>query len=589
MEKWVEVPKHVNTESIAQKHGISPIVAEILLNRDIEESEMDAFLSPGPKSFHDPFMLNGMERVVCLLKEKISASEKIRIIGDYDVDGICATYILFRGLSFFGADADYDIPHRIEDGYGINEKLIRAAKSSGRSVIITCDNGISAADEVDLAHELNMTVIVTDHHEPPYEEVDGVKNYKLPKADALTDPKIPDDEYPFKGICGAFLALKVIEAYAKRFKVPVSEEFRELILELTEFAALATVCDVMELRDENRTLVTMGMRYMERSRNLGLKALINETGLSGKKISPYHLGFVIGPCLNASGRLDTSLRALSLFVERNPQSAKEKAADLKALNESRKAMTLEWSEKAFKEVESCENPDRVLVLYLKGCHESLAGIIAGKVRERFVRPTFVLTDAENGLKGSGRSIEAYDMHAGLVKADPLLTKYGGHRLAAGVSLEPEKLEAFIKNLNENCNLTEEDFSETVYIDAVLEPENATMALAREIDRLSPYGVGNETPLFLAKDLTIVSGSRMGKNANVGKYKVVSQNGSVCEMIYFGDLDVFEDYVSKKYSKETGEKLHSGQNISVKLDLCFNLGINTYMGRDKVQLTIKHFR
>ncbi len=589
MEKWVVINTCTEIDDIAKKYGISPIVAGILKNRNIEDPEMENFLSPGPKCFHDPFMLKGMDRVVSVLHDRIEAGEKIRIIGDYDVDGICATYILFRGITLFGGDTDCVIPHRIEDGYGISSKMVEAAHNDGRNTIITCDNGISATEQVKLANELDMTVIVTDHHEVPYEDVGGEKYYKLPDADALTDPKLPGDEYPFKGICGAFVALKVLESYARKYGFMGREDFSELARELTEFAALATVCDVMELKDENRALVRMGLRFMEKSRNLGLKALLECTGMTGKQLSPYHCGFVIGPCFNASGRLDTSLKALSLITEKDPAAAKEKALALTELNESRKTMTLEWSQKAFDAVDAMDDPDNVLVLYLPGCHESLAGIIAGKVKEKYQRPTFVLTDAEQGLKGSGRSIEAYDMYEGLVRADSLLTKYGGHKMAAGVSLEKENLEAFRKNLNDNAALSKDDLCETVKIDCELSVGAADLNLARELTRLEPFGNGNESPLFMDSDVTFISGSRIGKTGNFGKYRVLSKDGRIFEMVYFGNAEDLETYTDEKYGEGAGKKLHSGVNVSYKFDVCYGVEINSYKGTERVQLRLKHYR
>ena len=589
MEKWVELNTCTNIGETAKKYGISPIMATILRNRNIEDPEIENFLSPGPKCFHDPFMLKGMDRVVSVLHDRIEEGGKIRIIGDYDVDGICATYILLRGITLFGGDVDCVIPHRIEDGYGISSKMVEAAHTEGRDTIITCDNGIAASEQVKLANSLDMTVIITDHHEVPYEEINGEKYHRLPDADAITDPKLPGDEYPFKGICGAFVALKVLESYAKKYGFLGREDFNALARELTEFAALATVCDVMELRDENRALVRMGLRFMERSKNTGLKALLSCTGLEGKPLSPYHFGFVIGPCFNASGRLDTSLKALSLIEEADPEAAKVKASALTELNESRKAMTLEWSEKAFETVEAMEEPDKVLVLYLPGCHESLAGIIAGKVKERYFRPTFVLTDAENGLKGSGRSIEAYDMYEGLVRADALLTKYGGHKMAAGVSLEKENLEAFRKNLNDLAELSSEDFCETVRIDCELPLGAADMNLARELLKLEPFGNGNESPLFMDRDVTFISGTRMGKNGNYGRYRVLSKEGRSYEMVYFGSADDLEAMTDKKYGPGAGKKLHSGTNVSFKFDVCFGVEINSFRGTERVQLRLKHYR
>lgn len=591
MEKWVEIRRAADYCKMASDYGISPVIARIIRNRELTEpSEINAYLSPGENAFHDPTRLPGMDRVVLMLTQKISEGKRIRIIGDYDVDGICSTFILFKGLSFFGADVDYVIPHRIEDGYGINLKLVKNAYEDGIDTIITCDNGISAYEQTEYANSLGLTMLITDHHEVPFSFLEnGKKEYRIPNAAAVVDPKLPDCDYPFSGICGAFVAYKTIVAKAMADKVEGSGEFTELKKELMEFAALATICDVCELKDENRSLVATGLRLMSDSRNLGLRSLISATGLKEGLITPYHCGFVIGPCLNASGRLDTSLRALSLLLEKNPETAFEKAEDLKALNDERKNMTLQETAKAFANVDSRKNIDNVLVVYLPDCHESLAGIIAGKVREKYSRPSFVITKTEEGLKGSGRSIEAYDMFEELNKVKEYLTKFGGHKMAAGISLEEDKLEAFSKALNECCTLKEDDFVETVRIDMELPLEYADIRLAREIGRLEPFGVGNERPLFASRHVTIISGIKLGKNKNVGKYKLMTDSGRLYEMIYFGNLDDFEAFVESIYDKETAQKLHSGDRVKVVIDAAYQIDINVYKGRESVSLQMKHYR
>lgn len=590
MEKWVEIRRSGDFNAMSREYGISPITARIIRNREMKDpGEIKAYLSPGVDMLNDPFMLKGMTRVISVLKEKIKEGAKIRIIGDYDVDGICATFILFKGLTYFGADTDYAIPHRIEDGYGINTKMIQNAYDAGRMTIITCDNGIAAAEQTEFANSLGMTMIVTDHHEVPYEIESGEKQYHLPDADAIVDPKMPGETYPFSGICGAYVAFQTVFAYAKSEGIDATAEFIELKEELLEFAALATVCDVMELKNENRSLVCEGMRLSEHSKNLGLRTLINVTGLQGKVLSPYHLGFVIGPCLNASGRLDTSMRALELFLEKDEAAAVTKAEDLKNLNDDRKSMTLSETGKAFDIVDSMETIDRVLVIYLPDCHESLAGIIAGRVREKYLRPTFVVTKTREGLKGSGRSIDAYDMFESLNEVKQYLTKFGGHKLAAGISLREEDLDAFRKALNENCKLTEDDFFELVRIDMVLPCEYADMKLARELSKLEPFGTGNEKPLFALQNVKFINGTKIGKNANVGKYKVLVPSGKVFEMIYFGDLDAFEKTVSDIYGEAAGRMLHSGARTDITLDICYQMDINSFRGNDSVQLKLMHFR
>ncbi|MBR5761693.1 MAG: single-stranded-DNA-specific exonuclease RecJ [Lachnospiraceae bacterium] len=591
MENWVEIRKSADFMKMASEYGISPVTARILRNRDlVSPSEIENFLSPGPEAFHDPITLPGMNRVIFVLKEKIQAGAKIRIIGDYDVDGIASTYILYRGLKFLGAKADYVIPHRVEDGYGINIRLIDDAHNAGVDTILTCDNGIAAYDQTEHAKSLGMTMVITDHHEVPFEiSESGEKIYKVPPADAVTDPKLPDSEYPFEGICGAFVAFKVIMALAQELGEDDSDNFKLLRGELTEFAALATVCDVMELKDENRSVVCLGLRLMRNSGNTGMKALIKVTGLEGRELTPYSMGFIVGPCLNASGRLDTSLKAVDLFLETDMDKAIFKAEELKNLNEERKQMTLDETARAFEIVDSSETIDKVLVVYLPDCHESLAGIIAGKVRERYVRPSFVITKTEKGLKGSGRSIEAYDMYEELTKVNEHMTKFGGHKLAAGVSLAEDTPDAFRKALNDCCTLEDKDFVETVRVDMELPLEYVDMNLAKDLEKLEPYGVGNEKPLFAARHMTIIAGRLMGSKGKVAKYKVKNDAGRIYEMIYFGDVKAFEDFVASIYDEETAKRLHSGNAVKVVIDVCYRIEINTYMGRDSVQLQMVHYR
>ena len=588
-EQWVEIRKSGDFVKLGKELNVSPVVARIIRNRGISDiDEMRRFIGGEDEALHDCGLLYGMNILVKVVSDKIKEGKKIRIIGDYDVDGICATYILYKGLKFLGADCDYTIPHRVEDGYGINIKLIDEAKADGVDTIITCDNGIAAREQTEHANELGLTMVITDHHEVPFEMIGGEKRFLLPDADAVVDPKLPGDDYPFKGICGAFVAFKVIEALAGGLGVQ-DADFKELMTEFTEFAALATVCDVMELTDENRTLVKRGLKLMRKSSNLGLKALIDINEINDRVLTPYHLGFIIGPCLNATGRLDTSLKAVELFCEKDAGKAAEMACYLKTLNESRKQMTIEFSKKAIDMVLSEEKPDKVIVLYLPECHESLAGIIAGRVREHFVRPTFVLTKTEHGLKGSGRSIDAYDMFEGLTGVSEELTKFGGHKLAAGISLNEDRLESFRKKINDNAKLTDDDFKDTLRIDMELPFAYAGLSLAHELELLEPFGTGNEPPVFARLNVTFLNGRIMGKNANIAKYKVSDGDGRVYELVYFGDFKELEEYVSGIYGEEKGKLLHSGLSVNVKLDICYKLSVNTYMGNESAQLLMKAYR
>lgn len=589
-ERWVEIRKSGDFKKIGEELKVSPVVARIIRNRGVEGiDKMRAFIDPDAVSLHDGSLLYGMDSLVRIMSDKINEEKKIRIIGDYDVDGVCATFILFKGLKYFGADVDYAIPHRVEDGYGINIKLIDDARENGVDTIITCDNGISAREQTRHAKDLNMTMVITDHHEVPFEEEEEGKRFLLPEADVIVDPKLIEDEYPYKGICGAFVALKVVEQLACELNRSESEEFIDLHEELIEFASLATICDVMELNDENRNLVRLGLRLMRNSKNFGLRALIRVNEINDRALSPYHLGFIIGPSINATGRLDSSLRAMKLFTSESMEEALAIAAELKELNEERKKMTIEHSEQAINMVLSQGEPEKVICLVLENCHESLAGIIAGRVRERFSHPTFIFTKTENGLKGSGRSIDAYDMFEGLMSVSEVLTKFGGHKLAAGVSLSEENFEEFRKRINENCSLSDGDFTETVRIDMVLPLGYANLSLAKELSLLEPFGNGNETPVFACLEVTILSGRLLGANKNVAKYKVSDGDGRVYEMIYFGNIAEMENFVSEEFGEEKGSLLHSGLSVNIKLDVLYKLNVNVFNGRESAQLVLRSYR
>lgn len=589
MDNWVEIRKAGNFTEISKECNISPITARVLRNRDLtERGEIEKYLSPYFNAPSDPFLLTGMKDAVDLMLGYIKSGEKIRIIGDYDVDGISSTYILFRGLKYFGADTDYVIPHRIEDGYGINKNLITNASNDGRTVIITCDNGIAAYDEVIYAHELGLKMIVTDHHEVPYTLEGTKKNYRLPPAEAVVDPHIEGDKFPFSGICGAYVAYLFIYACAVSQGKINTSGFNFVEEELREFAAIATVCDVMELKGENRPLVASGMKLMAHSKNLGMKTLVDVTGLTGKVLSPYHLGFVLGPCLNASGRLDTSMRALELFTQSDETKAYEMAEELKLLNEERKEMTVKGTEKASQIVDSEPLP-KVIAIILEDCHESLAGIIAGRIREKYSRPTFVFTPTKDGIKGSGRSIDAYNMYEGLNKVSDLLSKYGGHKLAAGVSMKTENFDEFKRRINEDADLTEKDFIETLRIDMALDPSNVNLSLARELERLEPYGQGNEKPLFATLKLTFLSGARLGKNGNFAKYKVKASDNRIYELVSFKDPDEMEAYVEKIFGPQKAMHMHDGQYIGISMDVAYTIEINSYKNNDTAQLRLASYR
>lgn len=571
MEKWVVSAKKADFQGIANRFGVDPVIARLIRNREqISDEEIDRYLHGKLSGLHSWRLLKGIEELLAVLEEKTKRQKKIRIIGDYDIDGICSSYILLKGLKRAGASVDADIPDRIKDGYGISRDLIELAAKDEIDTIITCDNGISAAEQIAYAKTLGMTVLVTDHHEVPYEELeDGTKREILPGADAVVNPKQSDCPYPFKDICGAMVAFKVICGFYERMGIAEAE-----LEEFIEFAAIATVGDVMDLTDENRIIVKEGLRRIEYTKNEGLKALIRVNNLEEREITAYHIGFVIGPCINASGRLSTAKRALRLLLSQDTQEAAHLAADLKALNDSRKELTLKGVEEAVEMVEHTElMHDRVLVIYLPDCHESLAGIIAGRIRERYTRPVFVLTKGEEGVKGSGRSIEAYHMFQELVKCRELLTKFGGHPMAAGLSLPEENIEAFRRTLNENCMLTGDDMTEKIVIDVPMPMSYVTIPLIRQLSLLEPFGKGNTKPVFAQKDVR-VSGCRvLGKNRNVVKMKLSDAYGFSAEGVWFGDGDEFLRKLQEKSC----------------FDVIYYPSVNSFRGRDSIEMIVQNIR
>lgn len=600
MAKWMVAAKKADFDKIAEKYHITPVMARIMRNRDlVEDADIEKYLHGNLEDLYDPLLMKGMKKAAEIIAEKIAEGARIRVIGDYDVDGICASYILITGLCMLGGNADTVIPHRIKDGYGLNEALVRDAAAEGVDTIVTCDNGIAAAPQIALAKELGMTVVVTDHHEVPFEEKEGERTYLLPKADAVVDPKQQGCGYPFPGICGAVVALKLVQALFERFgekEMPQSKR-AEIMEEMFSFAALATVCDVMELRDENRIIVKYGLEFLGKTKNSGLRALLMVNGIEEKALSPYHAGFIIGPCMNATGRLDTAKRALELFSSKDWREAVTIAGDLKNLNDSRKQMTEEGLQAAIRQVEGSEiQKDRVLVVYLPDCHESLAGIIAGKVREKYGKPAFVLTKGEDGVKGSGRSIEAYHMYDEISACKELFTRYGGHKMAAGLSLPDEaSVEVFRKRLNESCRLTDDDFEEVIHIDVPMPLFYANKEFIRELSCLEPFGTGNPRPLFARKGIRLLSGRKLGKNRNVGKYRIEDEAGNGYEMIYFGDMERFDLFLSEKFGRQAVDRLYGNSpygNAPGKAEMVISIAyypeINSFAGRESIQIVMQHY-
>lgn len=595
MAKWMVAAKRADFEQIAKKYQITPVLARLLRNREINsDEEIRRFLQGDMSDLNDPLTMKDMEKAAGIICGKIRQGKKIRVIGDYDVDGICSSYLLKKGILSLGGRVDVVIPHRMKDGYGLNESLIEEAFGDGVDTIITCDNGIAAAPQIKLAKEKGMTVVVTDHHEVPYEETEAGKKYLLPEADAVVDPKQPACEYPFKQICGAVVAGKLVYVLLTLFKENDLDckEKQELQEELLIFGALATVCDVMELRDENRIIVKEGLKRMAETSNLGLKALLMVNGIEGKELSPYHAGFIIGPCLNASGRLDTARRALELFECMDFKDAVTIAEDLKSLNDSRKVMTEEGVKAAVCQVETTDiGKDRVLVIYLPDCHESLAGIVAGRIREKYGKPTFVLTRGEEEIKGSGRSIENYSMYEEMCACKELFTKYGGHKMAAGLSLSDEQsVDLFRKRLNENCRLTDEDFEEILHIDVAMPLAYADLTFIHELSRLAPFGVGNPRPLFARKGISLLSGKKLGKGKKVGKYRIADENGRTYEMIYFGDGERLDGFLTERYGEKAVAELY-GRGVTegtILISMAYYPDINCFGGRETIQIIMQDY-
>lgn len=562
--------KRADFKGIGERFGIDQVTARIIRNRDvIGEKAIEKYLHGSRKDFYSPWLLKDMEKAVAILQEKIENRNRIRIIGDYDIDGVMSTYILLESLRGLGGDVDMMIPNRITDGYGINEHLIEQAWQEGRDTIITCDNGIAAVTQIRKAKDLGMTVIVTDHHEVPFEDLEGGRKEILPPADAIVNPKQKACSYPFAGLCGAVVAMKVMEALYEKMAPEV-----DLVDKMLPFAGIATIGDVMDLQDENRILVKEGLQRLHHTTNLGLQELIRVNNLEPENISPYHIGFILGPCLNASGRLDTAKRALQLLLADSREEAAVLAGDLKNLNESRKEMTAQGLEKAIEQVESTSMmEDTVLVVFLPECHESLAGIIAGRLRERYHKPSFVLTRGEEGVKGSGRSIESYSMYEKLCECKEYLTKFGGHPMAAGLSLEEENVERFRRKLNEQSGLTEEDLVEKVTIDVPMPIHYIRKDLVQELSLLEPFGKGNEKPLFAQKNLWISQMRVFGKNRNVVKMRLTDENGYPMDGVYFGNGDEFVEEGSGKR----------------KISIVYYPDINMYQGRESLQVIIRHYQ
>ncbi len=593
MAKWFMAAKKADFKSIAEKFHIDPVISRIIRNRDIiTEEEIRLFLQGNLSDLHEPKELKDAWKAAEILKEKIGLQKKIRIIGDYDVDGICATYILYKGLSVCGAKVDAFIPHRMKDGYGINELLIEQAISDEVDTILTCDNGIAAKEVLEKGKEQGLTCIVTDHHEVPFEERDGKKHYILPKVDAVVDPKQEECTYPFSAICGAVVAYKLIQILFEVMQL-TPELVKRSQRELLELAGIATVCDIMPLIDENRVIVKKALEYLKDSQNPGLKALISVNELDPLKLTSFSIGFVLGPCINATGRLDTAQLALELLQAKSLEEAMPIASMLKEYNVNRKEMTEQGVEKAMEMLDSgVYDKDRVLILYLPDVHESLAGIIAGRVRERSGKPTFILTKAEEGVKGSARSIENYSVYEEMTKCSHLFTKFGGHKMAAGLSMEEKDIDTFRLLMNQNCTLTEEDFEEKILIDVPMPMEYVTFSLIHQLSVLEPFGNGNEKPIFAQKNIEFCKGSKMGKKQNMARFTVRDENGASYELVLFRGLEKFIAYVDEKFGAGSTDHLFSGEGIkdkSLVMDIIYYPSINEFRGKNTLQFQLQDYK
>lgn len=586
-EQWIVTSKSGDYIEMGKRVGTSPVMARLMYNRDVQEEEMPDYILADLKKLYDGNLMKDMDKAISIIEKKISEKKRIRIIGDYDIDGITSTFILLEALEGVGAIVDYDIPDRIENGYGLSKALIEKAIAAGVDTIITCDNGIAARDEIAFAKAAGLTVVITDHHEVPFidKEVEGecIREYLLPEADAVVDPKREDCSYPFDELCGAAVAYKVVEQLYKSMG-----EDTDRLDYLLGFVAIATIGDVMDLVEENRIFVKEGLKRLHKTDNLGLLLLMELNEIQQSQLSVYHIGFVIGPCMNASGRLDSAKKAIQLFREKGFDNAHAMASELKALNDERKELTAIGVEQAIEQVEEELSDHTILVVYLPECHESIAGIIAGRIRERYYKPAIVMTNAENGIKGSGRSIDEYHLFEELTRCKDLLNKFGGHKLAAGLSMPLENLDLLREMLNNNHALTEKDLEVKVRIDMQMPPAYVNMDLVEELKLLEPVGKGNRKALFVERNMEVSQVRIMGKNQNVLKCKL-RHNGTIIDGLMFGEVQNFVDTIVGHYGKDTYDAINRGQWSGVTFSMTYIPDINEYMGNKTLQLKIQNYK
>lgn len=585
-EKWLLRNRKVDLKAMSEKYKISQLLCKLMVNRDIiDENIINSYINPVYKYLHSPKTMKDVVIAVDIIKRKIQENKKIRIIGDYDVDGIISVFILYTALKKCGANVDYEIPDRIKDGYGINENIVKVAYDEGVDTIITCDNGISAIDQIQYAKDLGLTVIVTDHHDVPFIEEDGVRTFLSSQADAIINPKQIECEYKFKSICGAGVAFKLMEVLYEEIGMDKEECYK-----LIEFIAIATVCDVVDLIDENRIFVKNGLEMLNNSKNIGINALKKACGLEDKEITAYHLGFVIGPCLNASGRLDSAKKGLELLLMEDDEEAKNLAQEIVDLNDARKNMTKEGVDRAINIIDITDiNNDNILVVYIPDIHESLAGIVAGRVKEKYNKPTIILTKSEEGVKGSARSIEEYNMFEGLLACKELLDKFGGHPMAAGLSLQEDKVDELRIALNNKCELTDEDLTRKIMIDSSLPLEYLNLHLIEELNVLEPFGKGNAKPVFGVRDAKITRAMLLGKDKNVLKLKLLTNNDITIDAMIFNDLENFESKIIEKYGNEGLDNLYNKSNNNISMDFTFYPSINEWNGNKSIQIVVNGIR
>lgn len=585
-EKWLLRNRKVDLKAMSDKYKISQLLCKLMVNRDItDDNIINSYINPVYENLHSPKTMKDIALAVNIIKRKIQEKKKIRIIGDYDVDGIISVFILYTALKECGANVDYEIPDRIKDGYGINENIVKTAYDEDVDTIITCDNGISAIDQIQYAKNLGLTVIVTDHHDVPFVEENGVRTFISSQADAIINPKQIECEYEFKSICGAGVAFKLMEVLYEELGMNKEECYK-----LIEFVAIATVCDVVDLIDENRIFVKNGLNMLNNTTNIGIKALKKASGLEDKEITAYHLGFVIGPCLNASGRLDSAKKGLELLLMENYEDAENLAQEIVDLNDARKDMTKEGVDRAINIIDSTEiNNDKILVVYIPDIHESLAGIVAGRVKEKYNKPTIILTKSEEGVKGSARSIEEYNMFEGLLACKELLDKFGGHPMAAGLSLQEDKVDELRKELNNKCKLTDEDLTRKIMIDASLPLEYLNINLIKELDVLEPFGKGNTKPVFGVRDVKVTKAMLLGKDKNILKLRLLTNNNLTIDAMIFNDLENFENKVIEKYGNEGLDNLYNKFNNNISMDFTFYPSINEWNGNKSIQIIVNGIR